>query len=75
MDEDSNSSMKDITSLMPGISKVVSAATYTTPMSSYSDKKNKQEGSYPMDIEYEDTARSPKRQKIETIGQLVQNAT
>ena len=73
MDEDSNSSMKDITSLMPNVSKMVLAATNVTPLASYSDKTNKQDGSGPMEIEDEDTSRSPKRYKIETEGKLVQN--
>ena len=68
MDEDSNSSVKDITSVMPDISKVVSTATNVSPLASYSDKTNKQEGSNPMDIEYEDTTMSPKRLRIETEG-------
>ena len=61
MDEDSNSFVKDITSLMPDISKVVSAATNITPLDSCYEKTNKWEGSEPMEIEDEDTARSPKR--------------
>ena len=46
---------------MATISKVVSKVTHVTPLSSYSDKTNKWEGSDPMDIEDENTARSPKR--------------
>ena len=41
MDEDSNSYVKDITSLIPDISKVVSAAPNATPMDSYSNKTSK----------------------------------
>ena len=61
MDEDSNYSVKDISSAMLDISKVVSTATNVSPLAIYSDKTNKQEGSNPMDIEDEDTAMFPKR--------------
>ena len=43
MDEDYVSSVKGITSLIPDISKVVSAATKITPLSNYSERTNKRE--------------------------------
>ena len=64
MDEDSNSSLKDNASLILDIYKVVSVATNITPLASYSNKTDKIELSNPMDIEYEDTSISPKRNKL-----------
>ena len=64
MDEDSNSSVKGITSLMHDISKVVLAAINITPVVNYSDKTNKQEGSNPMNIEDEDTSRSQRGRRL-----------
>ena len=53
---------------MLDIFKVVSAATNVTPVASYFDRTNKRELSDPMDIEDEDTGRSPKRHNIEVEG-------
>ena len=43
-----------------------------TPLASYSERTNKRDFSYAMDTKEEDTMRTPKKQRIETKGQLVQ---
>ena len=58
---------------MPNISKLVSTVTDVTPSASYSDKRNKRESSGPIEIEHEDTAKSPKRKKNVTEYREEQN--
>ena len=73
--EDSSSSVKDVTLLMPDIFKVIVVAEKITPLASHSERTNKREFSGTMDIVEEDTAMTPKRQKIESEGQMVQTKT
>ena len=70
--EDSTSYVREITSPWPGISNLVSVAEKITPLSSCSERTNKRYFSDVMDTEEEDTARTPKKQRIEEEGQLVQ---
>ena len=72
MQEGSNSSVKEITSKHPGTSNLVLVAEKITPLASYSEKTNKRDFSDAIDIEEEDTTRTPKKPRIESEGQLVQ---
>ena len=72
MQEDSSSSIKEISSLLPDISKLISAAENITPLASHSESTNKRDFSDAMDTEEEDTSRTPKKKKNEAEGQIVQ---
>ena len=72
MQEDSNSFVREITSLNPDTSKLISTAENITPFSNHSKMTNKRYFSDAMDNEEEDTTRTPKKQKTEVEGQLVQ---
>ena len=56
--EESSYYVKDITSLMLDISKMVEETVHITPLSSHSKKISKLDLSYSMDIEEEETARN-----------------
>ena len=71
LDEDPSSRTGEVVSLLPDISNLVVAAKSITPLSSQSKGKNKRYFPKAMDIDEEDTAETPKRQKVETEGQLV----
>ena len=62
--EDSSSSVKYITSLMPDVSKVVSAAINITPLASHLEKRIKWDILDHLEIEDEDTSITPKRKNI-----------
>ena len=64
--------MREITSLQIGTSNLVSVAEKITPLSSCSERTNKRDFSDAMDTKEEDIARTPKKQRIEEEGQLVQ---
>ena len=65
MQEDSTSSVREVTSPQPGTSNLVPAAEKVTPISSCSERTNKRDFSDAMYTEEEDTTRTPKKQKIE----------
>ena len=56
------------------LSSIVAASTHITPLVIFSKKVNKRDSLEAMDIDEEDTARTPKKQKIENLGKLVQVA-
>ena len=60
MHEDSNSPIREVVSLFPDISKLISAVDNITPLASHSERTNKRVFSYKMDTGEEDTARTPK---------------
>ena len=61
MREGSTSSVKEITSLHPSTSNLVSVVEKITPLGSYSEKTNKRDLLNAMDVEEEDTSRTPKK--------------
>ena len=63
--------MQEDNSAQRDLSSVIAAAIQITPLASFSEKTNKRDFSYAMDTEEEDTARTPKKKKIEKEGQLV----
>ena len=63
MQEDSNSYVKEIYWLNPNTSKLISAVENITLLANHSERTNKWDFSNAMDIEEEDTARTPKKQK------------
>ena len=71
MQEDSNYSVRDISSLHPNTSKLISAAENITPLGIHSERTNKPHFSDDMDTKEEDSARNPKKQKIEAEGKIV----
>ena len=75
LDEDSSSPIREVVSLSPDISNFVSAVESITPLASQSEGKNKRDFPKEMDTEEEDSVETPKRQKIETEGQLVLDTT
>ena len=65
LQEDSSSFVKDITSLMPDMSKVIAAVVNVTPLANHLEKTSKQDLLDAMDIEEEDTSKTSKRHNIE----------
>ena len=68
MQKDSLSSTLGNNYLENDLSSIVAAATHVTPLASFSKKTNTRDFSDAMDIEEEDTARTPKNKKIEKAG-------
>ena len=68
MQEDSNSSVRDITSLHYETSKLISRSKSIKPFTSHSENTNKQYCSDAMDTQEEGTARTPKKKKTEAKG-------
>ena len=73
MHEDSNSSVKEITSLNPDTSNLVLTIEKVTPLASCSKKINKIDFSDSMDTWEDGTTINPKNQIVETKGHLFQN--
>ena len=71
MQEDSTSSVKEVSSLQPIPSSMVPAAERITQITSCSEKTNKRDFSDAMDREEEDTTRTPTKKNVEEIGKLV----
>ena len=72
MQEYSTSSVKEFISLQPGTSSMVPTIEIITPIENCSEKTNQRDVYDAMDTEEEDTTRTPKKQKVEEVGQLVQ---
>ena len=72
MQKDSTSSVQEISSTQPDPSSIVPVVEKITPIGSCSEIKNKRDFSDSMDTQEEDTAKTPKKWKIEEIGKLVQ---
>ena len=68
LDEYPSSHIGQFVSLLPDISNLVVAAKSITPLSSQSKGKNKRDFPEAMDIDEEDTAKNPKRYRIENEG-------
>ena len=74
MQQGSTSSMREFSSTHPDPSSIVPTAEKITPIEICSERTNKRDFSDAMDAEEEDTAKTPKKQKIEETGQIIQVA-
>ena len=72
MQEDSTSSVKEDSSTHPDLSSIVPATKKITPIASCSERTNKRDLFYAMDTEEEDTTNTPKKNKTEETGKIVQ---
>ena len=70
MKEDSNSSVREISSLIPDISKLISATENIVPLENHLERTNKRDFLDAMDTEEEDTAITPKKHNTEAKGKI-----
>ena len=61
MKEDSNYPIREVVSLFPNISNLISTDENITPLASHSERTNKRDFSDAMDTKEEDTAKTPKK--------------
>ena len=74
MEEDPSSPPQGNKSPPPGTSSLGLVAENVTPLASVSENCNKRDFSDSMDTEEEDTTNTPKKQKLDDVGKLVQVA-
>ena len=72
MQEDSTSSVKEVSSTQPDPSSIVPTSKRITLVGSCSERTNKRDFSDVMETEEEYTTKTPKKNKVEETGKLVQ---